>query len=377
MKTLTNFINDIIIEDEFNKIDSQIVCESLECKILKDLAKQLLNLRNTQKTNIENDRKKYQDAHGGTWYPGLDKPNNQTFKNIFGSRYRTQVKWSEITDKDVTVYEPEQYDKKLEKLIRSVIKQQNDAMIITQDPETNLFEYVIFSSDGMMFQLSGDTSSNGSWYSGGNYAGKSTQVRTRGGSRDITQAEKIELTKNKRIYYIDLTGKYDDYRKLWNDRYNSKLGVIEFDPESLRVIATKNVERYKKIVAQMKAKRENADELLEKCQKVINKVADLAVKVAKDAVVNADMIEPVARMTAYIYDKREYHPADRYTKKGYYSGVNGLLPAILSYTKARQQAATSSIAADSYRKDMEAQKKILEDSLNKILDLAKQFNIEL
>ena len=102
----------------------------------------------------------------------------------------------------------------------------------------------------------------------------------------------------------------------------------------------------------------------------------MALEIAKDAVAQADMISPIAQLSRCIYDKRQWNEPNRYRKQGYYSGINGLLPMISKYTEARAKTAQGSYS-DMYKTEMDVAKKAIEETLNKIKDLASKYNIEL
>ena len=378
MKNLKNTIQNVLIEKLIDNIDTQIINEKLECKVLKDVAKQLLNIKQTHTQNIKHSKE--EAAKNGSYYGGMDKTHNETFKQIFGNYWNTkQVKWSEIDDSSVSVYEPEDWDdnkrtKKMTKDIKEILGDKRDALIIIQNPDTNEFEWVIFNYNNMV-KLTGSTSPNG--YYQDNYAGERTGSNTgRGKWHDIPLKDKIAYAQNKRLYYIDLTGKVSDLQKIKGERSAAKENMINLDPYSLQEMAEKNRERYKKIVAQIKAKKENADQLLDECNKIITKVAELATEIAKNPAVYADMIDPVASLSAYIYDKREYNPSTKYNRQGYYSGVDGLLPQIIKYTKAKKSVVSGEYV-DMYKKEMDSAKKALEHSVDKIKEIATKYNIEL
>ena len=377
MKNLNDRIQEQFLEETFNNIDNQIINEKLECDVLKNVAKQLIGQNKTQNANIKIAKKKYQEETGNTYWPGLDKSNNFVFKQIFDNPYGGQlVEWSKVTNKDVTVYEPEDVDKKTEKLVKEIINAKKEGIIIIQDPESNKFQYVIFTY-GNVIRLEGSTNGDSHYYGRGATAGERVGYHgPRGQFKDLTKSEKLELIQNKRIYYIDATGKRNEWNKTREARYKSQKGMIPLDPELVKKIAQDNVERYRKIITQMRAKRENADELLEQCHSVIQKISDLAIEVAKDAIAQADMISPVAQLTNCIYDKKQWNEPNRYRRQGYYSGVDGLLPMIVKYTEARAKAAQGSYA-EMYKKDMDSAKQSLKDTLNKIKNLAQKYNIDL
>ena len=77
MINLYSKIQDAFINEIFYEIDSNIIVESLNCKVLKELAKQLKQLYDDEKD--ERNNQKYGSSYN----------KNKKFKNIFFSEYLT------------------------------------------------------------------------------------------------------------------------------------------------------------------------------------------------------------------------------------------------------------------------------------------------
>ena len=94
MINLYSKIQDAFINEIFYEIDSNIIVESLNCKVLKELAKQLKQLYDDEK-----------DARNNQKY-GSSYNQNKKFKNIFFSEYYSEysigrIQWDKITDDDI------------------------------------------------------------------------------------------------------------------------------------------------------------------------------------------------------------------------------------------------------------------------------------
>lgn len=314
MKKIYQSIKEHLVYERLNSIDNEIICESIKSTIIKDLAKQLLDQINNEKKKNKEDNTDWRSIC------------NKNFKKIFGD---SRIPWDKIDDNDIQTIDAQTWDdKKLkntnEKFIRSVVKGDNNSIVIGQDPETKVFEYVIMHYSGTLYYLSpkynhsvGDQAGNGF---GRHY-------------KDLTQREKINLFNGKTLYIIDSKFK-DSVDKLRNDRFISRQGMINLDPYSLSRIAQENVERYKKIMSQNKAKNQNNDKLLDEANEIIKKISDISVQVAKDPLSYADVLYKVETLTKYIYDVRTYHAPRTSRDKGYYSGYNGLIPMIAKYIEA-------------------------------------------
>ena len=322
MNNLINIIKDTFLIEEFNEIDANIISESLNCKILQELAKQLKDIKIDVDDKIE---KEYQEEVE-RWGHGYKNANyNKVFRDIFGGG---EIRWDKITDDDIEhMYLGNEKNPKTERKIQDVIKSKSDEVILVKDKDDKKFLYVIYTW-GNVYKLSSDNRVGG--YN--NYSGQHVVNRVGRHSKDITNKEKIELCRDKNLYFINVHDKKEEANKLRQQRYLNKSGIILLDPESLKEIAKKNIERYKEILRKKRATNLNNDELLNKCKKIINQVGIYATMVAKDPIRHADLISLVSTLSTWIYDKREYHSPSRYNKQGYYSGVNGLLPLISKYT---------------------------------------------
>lgn len=352
MKQLVELIKEQFVYEKLEQINNEIITESLNASILKDLAKQLLDQINNEKKEKENE--KYRTIY------------NKSFKQIFGE---ASIPWNEIEDKDIETIDAQTWnEKKLknanEKLIRSIIKCDKHAIIISRDPETKVFEYVILNWGNMFYLYPG----KGGYWSNKN-AGASTGQGGGRHYRDLNQREKIDLLNNKTLYIIDVSKYMGQMTKKRSDRFQSKQGVINFDPESLRRIARDNIERYKKILSQRKATNQNNDKLLDEANEIIKKISNITIQVAKDPLSYADVISKVATLSKYVYDERRYVQGYTRRQQGYYTGVNGLIPLVAKYVEAIKDAKSG---YDWGSKNIDSTVKVIQDTITKCKDLIKE-----
>lgn len=360
MKNINEFIKDYFIQEELKEIDSNLVCESFNCQLLKDLAKQLKDQKdNEKKKNDEEYEAKLKEYEKNGWgKPYHDtRTYSQNFKQIFGGYYGN-IEWYKVKDDDISkIPAGEKPDKNADKNVRDVLKGKKDAIILIKDKDDKDFEYVIFSW-GNMFDLKG----NG-YHS---YPGSRLGSGHGRSWKDLSQKDKIELCQNKNLYFIDTTNLKVEWSKKHNDRYNQKQGIIMFDPESLRRIAEENIKRYQEILRKNRAKRENNDELIDECKDIIEKAAQLSTEVAKNPVANADLIEDVSRLSVWIYDK-QYTEYVKWEKKYVTRGVPGILPSLISYTKLIKD-----LSKDGGYGHQQNELNKVKENLQKAVDQAKQ-----
>lgn len=356
MVNLIEYIKEELVQNILESINNEIICEKLNAQILKDLAAQLLNLKNKSKEN-------------GDW------KINKNFKEIFGSEYNGELlEWDKISDSDITTidaktWEDEKLAKKNEKLIRNALKDKTKSLIITKNPEINEFDWVIYPLWHDMVALTDNSAKS---YTK-KHAGDKTISLYGNRKKDIKNADKIELCRNKTLYIIDCEDKIKSIKDLKQKRYLDQKGSINFDPESLKRIARDNVERYKKIIAKNGLNRQHNDKLIDRCKTIIDKVAEISVKVAKDPIRYADNLYDVDILSQYVYGEVKYQSTGKYS--GYYSGKNGILPTLIKYAKNLKEGKTSTIYPEMYKKDMEANKKALEKSCDEAEQLIQKLNI--
>lgn len=357
MVNLIEYIKEELVQNILESVDNEIICEKLNAQILKDLATQLLNLKNKSKEK-------------GDW------KLNKNFKEIFGSNYNGELlEWDKITDSDITkidytTWNDEKLAKKNEKIIKGALKDKTKSLIICQNGETKEFIWVIFPKWHDMIALSDNIQ-----FGYNTRTGDTTKIaQPRGRIKDIKNADKVELCRNKTLYIIDCEDKIKSINDLKQERYKAQQGSINFDPESLKQIARDNVERYKKIIAKNGLNRQHNDKLIDRCKVIIDKVSEISTKVAKDPIRYADNLYDVDILSQYVYGEVRYvQGTGKYS--GYYSGKNGILPTLIKYAKNLKEGKTSTTYPEMYKKDMEANKKALEKSCDEAEKLIQKINI--
>lgn len=356
MVNLLNTIKETIIIEEFKLIDAEIIYESLNCQIIRDLAAQLYKGRKDEEEKLN---KEYEeDVKKGYKYASKRSPSNKIFKEIFGQE---DVLWDKITDKDIETIQPtedENEQKKIDKKVREVIKG-NGKIMIAKNKDGKFTCYI--NGWGTIYNLR-----QGSSY----YDHQGSNISSKGRGKEMPQYEKIEMMHGKTLYFITCTGR----REIQHERGRAKSGIIMLDPDSLKRIAEKNVERYKKIIRDNKAKRLNNDELINKCKKIITKAASYATMVAKDPIRHADLIANVTELSAYIYDTRVYHAPRSYRDKGYYSGVNGILPMMMKYTKSLNDVHRNGGAYEYQSDEVKSAQKAMEEAVKKAEELIQKID---
>lgn len=345
MKQLYESIKERFIYEYITNINNEIITESIKATIIKEVAKQLLDQINTEKKEKEHDS--YRSIY------------NKSFKDIFG---QSRICWDKLEDKDIQKIEAQTWDeeklkKQNEKLIRSIIKGDKQGIIISQNPETEKYEFVALNW-GRVYYLT------------------TTRYRTHAGSdvgsgygrhyKDLTQREKIDLFSNKILYFIDTNQLIDNNDKIRNDRYQAKQGMINLDPYSLSKIAKDNVDRYKKIISQNKANNTKNDKLLDEAHEIIKKISEITIQVAKDPLSYADILSKIDILSKYVYDVRTYHAPRTSRDKGYYSGYNGLIPMIAKYIEAINDSKKGYSWGS---KDIDSTVKNIQDTITKCTDL--------
>lgn len=351
--------NEFIME-LFNEIDNNIICESLNCKILKDLAAQLKKQYEYEKDDNKQDR----------W--GASRPYNQKFKEIFNGYGAPSVRWDQISDSDFEEIDMRSADpktqKKTEQKTHKLIQDKFKGMCIVYNPESKAYEYVFFNW-GYVIQLNSPVSR-----SIDNHAGSRTGYRANRSWHDLKVNEKLALIKNKIVYFADLTDKLNQRKELQNKRTEDKKGMVLLDEYSLKRMAENNAKRYKEIVAKNKANRLNNTALLDEAGELIQKISVLATDVAKHPVDKADLIYPVQQLCNYVYDTQRYILPGNRRDKGYYSGVNGLLPLVMKYTKLLKDLQTSG-GYEHQRKEFEECQKSMKVAIDNIKKIAADANI--
>lgn len=339
MKHLIDFINETYINETvilLESIDNEIITESLNCTILRDLAKTLAYNKASKKIEYWWDR-------------------GSTFKDIF---YNKEVYWDKITDADVTTYDVKDNRKALS-LIRKIIKGDFDAIAIVYDKEDNF--KAIYKPYGSPLNMLG---------------------RDMVGSHK-PQYEKLSVAEGCKIDIIDIS-KYHSY-ELRRQRSIQKSGVIDaHDKDYLRKYAEENVKRYKDIIAKNRAEKiaEDDDTAFE-VNNIVNKVMKLSIKVSENLDKYADKVYYLDKLLEMLHDKRKWNSGSGVRRPGYYSGQNGIFILFAEYVKALKEAKNVNVGSGWYGSHGEAKMKQVKsykealsqqiDKINKYIE--ENFNI--
>lgn len=331
MKHVAEYINNQFLYEDVRSTIATLVCEALQSKILKEVAKQLLNQKNEESKAKEEERKREEEVWGHS-YTNPKHTDNKGFKEIFGpSTGHRQIEWDKLTDDNVTVidnYDAEN-NKKLTKEIRTILKGDKEGLVVVYDTEKKLYKFVIFTG-GTLYSLHKDAFGN---YRG--HAGEESYVRVGKCTwKQMPIKDRVQYINGCKLYIFDITGLYSKFSDKKQARNAQKEGMIYLDDDSLYRLAEANRKRYKDIVAQNKANRINNDALLDEAAKIVAKAAKLAVEVAKDPTLHADVLGDISTLMAWMYGERRYVSPHSYKDKGYYTGVDGILRAINSYSKS-------------------------------------------
>ena len=282
MKQLFEYLIDrqydaLVIEEEANIIAEEQINESFKSSIVQKLAQAIYDAekeRNKRKVEIAKaDDEKYPQY-------GPHNPNVTNFASIFGpktegGKYNTKkglqgLKWSEITDDDFKVYDPN--DKELIKLIkRTYGKKDGNADFIVVDNKDNVINFIKAygkdpKADGMFYFKAAEINKYGSKID--SEVRELTQPYYSYQSRPLKTKEVIDLLHaisqiyngGAKVYALEVTDEMiKDYKNLQVSREEAKKGVINFDKKSLETLLRNQQARYKTMVAEIKAKKLQKD----------------------------------------------------------------------------------------------------------------------
>ena len=336
MKHLIDFINETYINETvvlLESIDNEIITESLNCSVLRKLAKTLT------------DNKKESDQN--YWWS-----KGSTFKDIF---YNQKVCWDKITDSDITTYDVKDNRKALS-LIRKIIKGTYNAIAIVYDNTGNF--KAIYKPYGTPLNMLGHAMIGA----------------------NNPQYEKLSVAEGCKIDIIDISQYHSD--NLIHQRLSQKLGIIDsHDKDYLRKYAEENIKRYKDIIAKNKAEKiaEDDDTAFE-VNTIVTKVMKISIKVSENLDKYADKVYDLEKLLSMLYDKKHWNTRNR---GGYYSGANGIFYLFTEYVKALKDAKNIKIGYAAWGSQGESkikEVKTYKDALTKKIDeinkyIEENFNI--
>ncbi len=268
MKSLVQFIKESKFDRDMQIIDTNIILESLKDPKLLELAKYLKQFANKNK-------------------------NDLSFANLLG---RYNVEWDKITESDwETIEDYERARKAVRKIITNGKNSIATLAMITDENGKDI-RYLISPITFIDFKH-GTSKYN---YETGQYQYKEApQV-----DHLMKQYEMLNYITDGCITYILDASKYQTTGAKRMERYDSRNGmVLQGDERYYKELAQKNIERYKKIVAQNKAERlAQKDNLSQEVQEILNKILELNMKIVSNPVKYADCEYNVRYLTYETFD---------------------------------------------------------------------------
>lgn len=269
MKSLVQFIKESKFDRDMQIIDTDIILESLKDPKLLKLAKYLKQFANKNK-NIDS-----------------------SFANLFG---RYNVEWDKITESDwETIEDYERARKAVRKIITNGKNSIATLALITDENGKDI-RYLISPITFIDFKH-GTNKYN---YETGQYQYKEApQV-----DHLMKQYEMLNYITDGCITYILDASKYQTTGSKRMERYDSKNGmVLQGDEYYYREVARKNIERYKKIIAQNKAERvAQKDNLSQEVKEVLNKILELNMKMVSNPTKYADCQYDLGKLSYEAYN---------------------------------------------------------------------------
>ena len=306
---INEFINNCfatskIVEEMFDEIDNEILCESFQSSIFQEITAQIEEL--TKKDKEETKERGY-----SLW----NKVRN--FNTMVKYYY---VAWNKITDDMSTEVEATAENiKDLKKLIRKLQKENSEytyIIIVNKNAED---EKSIKKYPSMLVCRQGDPNPH--------------FLSLISSSEHSIKLSQLEGYLSKKFIYFKITPDLETW-KLKNQRYQDKQDVIEpGNKDQYKEIAKKNIERYKKIIAKNHAENEAEDGMAQKVLEYVNKVMDLATKLSENPAKYNKFEYDIQSLIEQIGD-REVYSWQRAGKPTKY-GKNGLMFLFASYIKTK------------------------------------------
>ena len=337
MISLSHYINERLNITDFDKIDNEILCESLNDPKLIELAKDL---------------KKAADKN--SW-------NDFSFAGIFGRQY---VPWDKIKESDwKEITDVKKAQREIGKIVTSSDRN-IDALAIIKHKDKIRFLITHFNCwDLYHFQQYWGRDKDGEYKELSKVGPKVMNWLTK-------QSDKKDLMgEGDTCYILDLSKYKQEINKLKSQRIDAKDGlVLQGDSEYYSKIAKENVERYKKIIAQNKANKSiNSDTYCERVNELVNKALEVSTEIYKGGAKYADLEYEIAHVIESIYRTKTY------TSKGP-TGTNGVLVLFNNYLKTSMSIVKNGgynherSSLESTKKELEKQLDDLENRISKIED---------
>ena len=230
------------------------------------------------------------------------KSKGTSFKKILGDGFNMLL--DKITSKDIEVY---RWPKNIEvgvKAANQIISGRKSGFVVLMD-DKNEYNYIIYGKN--LINITNRV-----------YFGQTTY--------NVKSTELINKCKNAHEIIVFYSNGFETSNLRW-ERSNARIGMITNTEEQNRQIARENVERYKKLAAQMRANRDNDFEEIDR------QVEDVVMRVLKANQIahrNPGQIDSykISSLNTRIYDERKW---DSKRREGY--GQDGLLRVYDRYTE--------------------------------------------
>lgn len=337
MRHITTYIeHNIKLIEEFKEtiaeIDLELVFESFNCTIMKEVGKQIDSIRAKRKAEKEEIESKTYEKY---WMkPSVIDPPNK-FKDLF---FYKHVRWDKITDADVKEYSND--DKEGLKLAKRICSNRTNSVpgVILLASKGEEYKF-----SGLIYKTYWDITYISLLSKASNVSLKPTQV--------------VDYLTDK-YWVIELTNDLLS-ADLQKERYNAKSGMLNMgDANQYLEIAKANRERYKKLAEQKRMEKNADDGISDKVMDYVDKVLQICEKFSKDPVKYSSYEYSIQTLLEYIGDKQTYSSHGT-------SGSNGLMIVYYDYLSSKAKLATGK-GSDSYKKEFEATKNKIYSIFEKI-----------
>ena len=281
------------------------------------------------------------------------KESGLSFKEIF-NKYGSHVSWDQADSSHITNYNwryKSPSDKDL-KAARAIISGKSFGYIITYSYEDNKLKFV------RVIDHHKDTIVLGGKYARW-YQAKSTELI------DMIIGNSYSNPKCDGLIIIHAMRDLDNSEKR-NERGQARSGMVENTPEYYRRVARENRERYKKIVAQNRANRNNGE--VEKVQKMVDAflrdIMQASQNVMKNPMKYKDELFWLEKLNEYAYNRVSYDRGKSY-------GEDGVLILFNRYMEI--WAKTASGRETYIIGDANSILKSLQDRIKKIIENAQHY----
>ena len=263
------------------------------------------------------------------------KSNGTSFKKLLGKEFN--ISFDKITSKDVEVY---RWPKNIEEGVKAanqIISGRRTGFIVLMNDKNN-YDYFIYGKTCI------------SIYNSSYYFGRATY--------NVKSTELINKCKRAHEIIVFYSNGFETQNLRW-ERRNARAGMITNTEEQNRQIARENVERYKKLVAQIRA---NKDKDFEEIDKQVEDIVMRVLKASQISHRDPNKIDSykISSLNEWIYDERKW---DHKRHEGY--GKDGLLRVYSKYTEYFQDVRKGS-AYDYQISELKSCKEKLIDIIKKI-----------